>query len=228
MDDMSIGYSLVNLSRRRMTSMPKKKYLVTLDDDEREQLEHLLHSGTHATRKVTRARILLKAAEGAEDSVIAAALSVGRATVERTRQHFVEEGLEALEERPRPGKQPKLDEKAQARLIAEACSAAPEGRQRWTLHLLADRVVALGLTASYSDASVRRVLKKTVRKPWLKKSWGIPEVGAEFVAAMEDVLEVDAEPSDPTRPTVHVDETTKPLSKETRQPLPAQPGRPQR
>ena len=64
--------------------MPKKKYLVTLNDDEREQLEHLLHSGTHATRKVTRARILLKAAEGAEDSDIAAALFVGRATVERT------------------------------------------------------------------------------------------------------------------------------------------------
>jgi transposase len=109
---------------------------------------------------VTRARILLKAAEGAEDSAIAAALSVGRATVERTRQRFVEEGLQALEERPRPGTPPKLDAKAQARLIAEACSIAPEGRQRWTLQLLADRVVALGLTASYSYESVRRVLKK--------------------------------------------------------------------
>ena len=76
------------------------------------------------------------------------------------RQRFVEEGLEALEERPRPGKQPKLDKKAQARLIAEACSTAPDGRQRWTLHLLADRVVALGLAASYSYESVRRVLKK--------------------------------------------------------------------
>jgi transposase len=140
--------------------MPKKKYLVTLNDDDREQLEHLLHSGTHATRKVTRARILLKAAEGAEDSAIAAALVVGRATVERTRQRFVEEGLAALEERPRPGKQLKLDTKAQARLIAEACSTAPEGRQRWTLHLLADQVVALGLAPSYSYESVRRVLKK--------------------------------------------------------------------
>jgi transposase len=140
--------------------MPKKKYLVTLTDDERQQLEDLLHSGTHATRKVTRARILLKAAAGVEDSAIAAALSVGRATVERTRQRFVEEGLGALEERPRPGTLPKLDEKAQARLIAEACRAAPEGRQRWTLPLLADRVVALGLTPSYSYESVRRVLKK--------------------------------------------------------------------
>ena len=140
--------------------MPKKKYLVTLDDDEREQLEHLLHSGTHATRKVTRARILLKAAEGAEDSAIAAALSIGRATVERTRRRFVEEGLGALEERPRLGTLPKLDAQAQARLIAETCSAAPEGRQRWTLQLLAERVVALGWATAYSYESVRRVLKK--------------------------------------------------------------------
>jgi transposase len=140
-----------------MTSMPKKKYLVTLEDDEREQLEPLLHSGTHATRKVPRARILLKAAEGAEDSAIAAALSIGRAPVERTRQRFVEEGLGALEARPRPGTEPQLDAKAEARWIAEACRAAPAGRQRWTLPLLADRVVALGLAPSYSYERVRRV-----------------------------------------------------------------------
>src|ERR687883_590759 len=140
--------------------MPQKKYLITLEDAEREQLEQLLHSGVHATRKVTRARILLKAADGWEDQAIAAALSIGRATVARLRQRFVAEGLGALEERPRPGTQPKLDEKAEARLIAEACSDAPEGRKRWTLHLLADRVVALGLAESYSYESVRRVLKK--------------------------------------------------------------------
>src|SRR5919202_5585899 len=133
--------------------MPQKKYLITLGDEEREQLEQLLHSGTHATRKVTRARILLKAAEGWEDNAIAAALSVGRATVERLRQRFVETGLGALEERPRPGAQSTLDAKAEARLIAEVCSAAPEGRQRWTLHLLAERVVALGLAASYAYES---------------------------------------------------------------------------
>jgi transposase len=140
--------------------MPKKKYVVTLDAEEREHLEHLLHRGAHATRQVTRARILLKAAAGWEDRAIAEALSVGRATVERTRQRFVEEGLGALADRPRPGTLPKLDAKAEARLIAEACSTAPEGRQRWTLHLLADRAVALGLAASYSYESVRRVGKK--------------------------------------------------------------------
>jgi transposase len=129
---------------------------VTLSDDERAQLGHLLHGGTPATRTVTRARMLLKA-EGWQDSAIAAALAVGRATVERTRQRFVEEGLAALEERPRPGTPPKLDAKAEARLIAEAWSTAPEGRQCWTLHRLADRVVALGLMVYPRDGGgVRR------------------------------------------------------------------------
>jgi transposase len=141
--------------------MPKKKYLVTLSEAERTELEQLLRGGTTATRKLTRARILLKAAEGWTDERIAEALAVGRATVERTRERFVECNLEALHERPRPGRMPKLDEKTQARLIAEACSAAPEGRQRWTLQLLAERVVALELAESYSYESVRRVLKKT-------------------------------------------------------------------
>jgi len=142
--------------------MPKKKYLVTLTDEERTRLEHLLRGGKAVTRKVTRARILLKAADGWQDSRIAEALSIGRATVERTRQRFVEENLAAHDERPRPGNSPKLDAKAEARLIAEACSAAPDGRKRWTLCLLADRVVQLQLAESYSYEAVRRVLKKTV------------------------------------------------------------------
>jgi transposase len=141
--------------------VPKKKYVVKLTDAERTELEQLLRGGQTATRKVTRARILLKAAEGWNDQRIADALNIGRATVERTRQRFVEESLAALDERPRPGNTPKLDAKAEARLMAEACSAAPAGRERWTLQLLADRVVQLGLTESYSDEAVRRVLKKT-------------------------------------------------------------------
>jgi transposase len=160
MDAFCIGCSLVNLSKGGWPAMPKGKCLVILSDDERKQLEQLLRSGTEAIRKVTRARILLKAAEGWEDSAIAEGLSVGRATVERLRQRFIECRLGALVERPRPGKQPKLDEKAEARLLAEAYSAAPTGRRRWTLQLLADRVVALGLAESYSYESVRRVLKK--------------------------------------------------------------------
>ena len=142
--------------------MPKKNYLVTLSDAERTHMEQLLRGGKVATRKATRARILLKASEGWADQRIAEALNLGRATVERTRQRFVEENLAALDERPRPGNKPKLDAKAEARLIAEACSNAPAGRERSTLQLLADRVVQLQLADSYSYEAVRRVLKKTL------------------------------------------------------------------
>jgi transposase len=141
--------------------MPKKKYLVDLTDDERAELEQLLRGGQHPTRNVTRARILLKAADGCTDEEIAQALSLGRSTIERTRQRFVEGNLEALNERVRPGKTPKLNDRATARLVAEACSNAPEGRTRWTMQLLADRLVELALVESISDETVRRTLKKT-------------------------------------------------------------------
>lgn len=141
--------------------MPKKKYLVDLSDEERQYLHELLHRGTHSSRKLTRARILLQAADGFTDPQIAQTLHVGRVTVERTRQRFVEAGLEALNEKPRLGKKPKLSATAEARLIAEACSKAPEGRSQWTMQLLADRLVELREVESISDETVRRTLKKT-------------------------------------------------------------------
>jgi transposase len=141
--------------------MAKKKYLIDLSDAEQQELQQLIRRGKHSSRRVTRARILLKAAAGCTDEEIVAALGVGLATVERTRKRFVECGLGALDEKPRPGAKPKLDAKAEARLIAEACSAAPEGREHWTLQLLADRVIELKLAESYSYEAVRRVLKKT-------------------------------------------------------------------
>lgn len=141
--------------------MPKKKYLVDLSQQERQSLHQLLRSGKHSARKLTRARILLQAADGCTDDQIACALSVGRVTVERTRQRFVEAGLAALDDKPRPGKKPKLSAKAEARLIAEACSKAPNGRSHWTMQLLADRLVELREVEAISDETVRRVLKKT-------------------------------------------------------------------
>lgn len=145
--------------------MPEKKYLVKLSEAESEQLEQLTRRGKTSARKLNRAHILLKAAEGWKDEDIAAALGIGRTTVERTRRRFVECGLEALNERPRPGKKPKLDEKAQARLVAEACSPAPQGRVRWTLQLLADRIVQLQVVESCSGDTVGRVLKKMNLSP---------------------------------------------------------------
>jgi transposase len=141
--------------------MPKKKYLVDLSDEERQSLLQLLRSGKHSSRKLTRARILLQADEGFTDEQIAQTLKVGRVTVERLRQRFVEGGLTALTDKPRPGKKPKLSAKAEARLIAEACSKAPEGRTHWTMQLLADRLVELCEVDIISDETIRRTLKKT-------------------------------------------------------------------
>jgi len=141
--------------------MPKKKYLVDLSDDERAQLSQLLRRGTHASRKVTRARILLLAAEGATDEQIVAALSCGINTVERTRRRFVEENLACLNERARRGAERKLTGKQEAHLVALACSTPPAGRARWTLALLADKVVELKYADSIARQTVSQVLKKT-------------------------------------------------------------------
>jgi transposase len=141
--------------------MPAKKYHVELSVAERVELEQMLRRGKHSARRLTRARILLKAADGLRDDEIAEAVETSLPTVERTRKRFAEVKLGALDERPRPGKQPILDERGEARLIAEACSVAPEGREHWTLQLLADRVVELKLADSCSADTVWRVLKKT-------------------------------------------------------------------
>jgi len=141
--------------------MPKKKYVVDLSAEERATLVQMLRRGKTGTRKLTRARILLKAADGLSDDAIAASLNVGTATVARTRQRFVEASLDALDESPRPGAQRKLTGKQEAHLIAVACTPAPEGQARWTLRLLADQVVALGFAPSIARETVRQVLKKT-------------------------------------------------------------------
>jgi transposase len=143
-----------------------KRYRVTLTDQERARLRALTRKGKPSARTVRRAQTLLLADEGRSDEAIAAALHSGLSTVARTRERFVEEGLQAaLADRPRPGARPKLGPKAQAYVIALACTAPPEGRSRWTLQLLAERVVALELVPDISDESIRRLLKKTGSSP---------------------------------------------------------------
>jgi transposase len=142
--------------------MPAKQYLVNLTQDEREYLLDLTRRGKSSVRKVKRSLILFKADEGLTDQQVAEAVMVGSSTVSRVRQRFVEGGLErALNDRPRPGKRRKLDGKQEAHLVAVACSSAPEGHSRWTLQLLADRVVKLEFTDSICRETVRQVLKKT-------------------------------------------------------------------
>jgi transposase len=144
--------------------MPRKKYRVDLSTEERLTLEQLLRHGMAETRMLTRARLLLKADEGLSDEEIAAALAVGPATVRRLRQRFVEEHLGALDEHVRPGAQRKLTAEQEAHLIAIARTPAPEGHTRWTLRLLADKVVEMGFVSSISHETVRRVLKKATSR----------------------------------------------------------------
>lgn len=145
----------------------KKRYVVTLTDEERRALRALVSSGKGAARKLTHARILLKADAGPggpvwTDAAISEGVDVGTATVERVRKRFVEEGLEAALVPAKSNRvyKRKLDGDGEAHLMALACSESPEGRNRWTLELLADRMVALGEVDSLSYQTVRRVLKK--------------------------------------------------------------------
>jgi transposase len=142
--------------------MPKKKCIVSLEADERKGLLALTKGGKLSARKLNRVHILLQADDGVEDKPIASSLHIGMSTVARTRQRFVEGGVEhALTEDHRLGGKRKLDDKQEAFLIATACSTPPEGRKTWTMQLLADRLVQIKMVDAISDETVRRALKKT-------------------------------------------------------------------
>jgi transposase len=210
------------------------KYRIRLTPPEREQLLNILRKKPCAAARQSHARILLKADEavahgGLLDADIAVAIEVSVATVERVRRRFVEEGMAAALERKAPERTyvRRLDGIAEAKLIALTCGEAPSGCARWTLRLLADRLVELEVVASVCHETVRQTLRANDLKPWLKRQWCIaPTASADFVCRMEDVLEVYHRPFDPQRPVVCLDETTKQLVSETRTPLPAAAGRP--
>ena len=201
------------------------RYRVELSQAERSELTALLSGGKHAARKLKRAQILLAADAGASDEEIATSVGVGGSTVYRTKRRFVVGNLEeALSEEPRPGAARKLSGKEEALLVATACSSPPEGRARWTLELLADELVRLTEHDSISRETVRRRLAENDLKPWRKDMWCIPQVDGEYVARMEDVLDLYAEAPDPKRPVVCFDESPTQLIGEVRQPIPAEPG----
>jgi transposase len=142
--------------------MPKKIYIVDLTEEERAYLLDFIKSGEKSARKLNRARILLLADESKSDCEIAEVLHTGASTVQRTRQRFVEGNLGgALNERPRQGRSKRLDEKGEAILETLAHSKPPEGRKRWTLQLLADRLVQLKIVDSISYETVRQEVKKS-------------------------------------------------------------------
>src|ERR671933_2326031 len=205
------------------------RYRVELSEAERTQLQSLLSGGRHAARKLKRAQILLAADCGVADEEIARSVAVGGSTVTRTKRRFVESNLEgALNEEPRPGALRKLSGQEEALLVATACASPPAGRARWTLALLAGEMVRLTDHDSLSRETVRRRLAENALKPWRQKMWCIPEVNGEYVARMEDVLDLYAEPPDPSYPVVCLDESSLQLIGEVREAIPAEPGRVER
>lgn len=143
--------------------MANKIYVVDLTEEERTFLTDFVNRGERSARKLKRAHILLLADGGKTDAEIAAALHTSTPTVQRTRQRFVEGGSDrALNEGPRPGARKKLDAKGEAILETLARSEPPEGRKRWTLQLLADKLVELKVIDSISYETVRQELKKNV------------------------------------------------------------------
>ena len=205
------------------------RYRVTLSSEERTQLQALVQGGKGPVRRLKRAQVLLASDRRSSDEQIAVNVSVGTSTVYRTKRRFVEEGLEAaLSEAPRPGAERKLAAAEEALLVATACSRPPAGRARWTMALLAGEMVRLTQHASLSAETVRRRLAEKELKPWQEKMWCIPKVDAEFVARMEDVLDLYAEEPDERRPVVCFDETPRQLIGESRVPVEARPGQPRR
>jgi transposase len=202
------------------------RYRVDLEEGERTQLAALVAGGHRSVRRVKRAQILLAAAGGQTDATIATTIHVSTSTVYRTKRRFVEESLEAaLAEDPRPGGRRKLTGSEEALVIATACSAPPKGRARWTLALLADAVVALTPHTQISRHTIGRRLAENDLKPWQQKMWCVPKIDAEYVARMEDVLDVYTRPPAPGTAVVCVDESPRQLIGEVRTPRPAAPGR---
>ena len=151
--------------------MPSKKYIVNLNENEKSMLTEMITKGKHSARKITRARILLLSDKYPEwnDLRIAEALQISVPTIERTRKKCVMNSLEAVfnESRERDYER-KLDGKGEAHLIALACSEAPEGKTRWSLQMLADKLISLGVVESISHECVRQTLKKTKLNHGLK------------------------------------------------------------
>ncbi len=207
----------------------RKLYTVQLTDDQRSQLIALVSAGTCLARVQTHARVLLLADQGARDSDIMTALGVSRPTVERTRKVFATADLAAaLYDQARSGRPVRITGDTEAALVMLACSIPPDGRTRWTLKLLADKLIELHYVETISDQQIFNLLKNNELKPWLKKQWCLPgpPPNARFVAKMEDILAVYCRPYDPARPVVCGDEKSKELHSDApgRTPLPPQPG----
>lgn len=205
------------------------KYLVELNEEEKEILYSLTSKGKESARKLKRANVLLQANEGKKDNEIVGLLNVSTSTIGRIKKQFVEEGLEAaLNEGKRSGCPRKLDAVSDALLTAIACSAPPEGCGRWTLSLINNEFMTLTEGKPVSVETIRRQLKSNDLKPWQKKMWCVGELNAEYIARMEHVLELYSQAANPDEPLLNFDEAMKQLVSDVKPATTAKPGQPPR
>jgi len=205
-----------------------KKYLIELTEDERTFLLELTTKGKESARKIKRANLLLMADKKQHtEKHISDFLGVSSSTIYRTKRNFVEDGLGlALEEGKRSGQPRKLNASQDALLISLACSKPPKGCCTWTLELLTSEFIVLIEGEQVSIETVRRRMKDNALKPWQKKMWCLSDMNAEYIAQMEHVLDIYAEPADIKRPVVNFDEAMKQLVGEVKQAIPMKPGQP--
>ncbi|MGA7303386.1 MAG: IS630 family transposase [Rhodothermales bacterium] len=215
--------------------MPRIRYKVTLTQEERQMLQEIATRGRHSSQKVLNAVILMACDAGPNREYdkeltsrqIASVLPISERKIDRIKKRFVEEGLEmALDKRKADREYTrKADGDVEAHLLALSCSEPPDGFDRWSLRLLADKMVELKYVDSISYETVRRTPKKNELKPWRSHQWVIPPIGnGNFVAQMELVLDVYKRPYDPARPVLCMDESSKQLIRETREPIPGRAG----
>ena len=203
----------------------RKAAFVRRSEEQRAELNRQLECDALNGRPRRRLQMLLLSDQGQTDDQLAQATGASSSTVERLRKRLAHEGLAAaLAEKSRRGAPPKWDGKQQALSVALACSDAPAGCAKWSARVRANRAVEMEIVATLSASTVRRLLKKNALKPWQKRSWCIPKVSGAFVARMEDVLALYAEPLDASRPVVCRDELSKELHGPVAEPVPAQPG----
>lgn len=200
------------------------RYIIKLTKHEVEELHAIINKGSHRSQTFRTAYILLNCDKGkysqkVTNEQISKVLKVGMRTIDRVKKKFIEEGLDAALER-RPTQriyETKVDGDAEAKLIALCCSEPPKGFAKWSLRLLADKMVELKYVESISHVTVRSVLKKNELKPWKVKEWVIPpQKNGEFVAHMEQVLDVYKRAYDPDYPVVCMDESPKQLIEEAK------------
>ncbi len=206
-----------------------EKCVIHLQPAEREKLSKLVRNGKIQADLVKRAYMLLHSDAGMSDVTIAQFLFCSGDTVRRARVRYLTEGLQAaLQDRPHPGQAPLLNAQQEAYVIALACSEPPAGRERWTMELLAQRMIDDEQVVEISPKTVRVTLKKNKLKPWLVKEWCISEITPAFLAAMEEILTLYERPYKNSRPIVCFDEKSVELHTDVRPGLPLCRGRAKR